>query len=486
MLGYNILQQYKIDDKKIIEKNLFRPVIYGISIDNNNTSILDDGISFSKKNNIYILKFCVSDITEFLNSDSDLILKAKKTRSEKENIFLFPLEIKKAFSLNKNKIKLSITIEIQLNEKYKVIDTKVYESAFINKENFSYDKVDRVLLSNPDKNSLIFQLSKLSENLYYQRFKTKKVLDSKAILREIVILANQQMAYYCNEKNIQCIYENQTIKCYKKYSLKQTNYLTFSSPMRKLADLINHYQIKKGLKETSKNTIVYPYTKDKLENLVKDLNKDNCLSDYKYIIRKEVLTAIKEKQKINQDILDKVLIEIKQGRIEIFMIFYIIFSLYTDNSIKEVLIKNLKNNAIKNWELSLFRFLKKRSCLDIEIDYPFNNNVKNSKGFYKTKVQSQKKSRIILHMDKKLFYFHSKKSGSKAFSKNTMVKVLTKIHKYIIQNNLDIFKWLYLYKSQVLILGFFFLFSYSNIIFWNSTWYNNFWMSKKFFLFFYR
>ena len=434
---YKILQKYKIDTSKILSKNLDRPVVRGITIDNDNAFFLDDGISISRDKSNYILKVSVTDVSECIEKNSILDNTARKILCENPENMLFPGKVKEnCFSLNIDKINLSITVEIHIDNKFNIKKSIVYKSAFISNYNYSYKEIDDKLKDKPIE---IKRLTNLAKGLYFKRTGEITELDSPNILKEIIILANSQIAIFCKENNIPVIYENKDPKCYNKYTTEVRPYTTFSSPMRKYLDIIVQRQIKSFINAKKDNKNPNYYSKDFLSKLCIELNEYNCQRNYNFAIKKGVYTALKQKKTITNEIIEKIKHEIEHERIEHFMLYYIIFSNNCDINTKRYFLDILKKNKIRNWYQSLFTFISSKTNLYIYVENPTYSKQKINQKRYREKISEKKTTLITLTIKGKSFTFYGKKKGSDSLSIKAMEGVMLKIYKYVIENNENIF-----------------------------------------------
>ena len=449
---YKILQKYGIDTQSIISSNLHRPVLRGISIDNDNAFFLDDGINLTKRKNIYILQVSVTDVSECIEKDSILEKSASLTLCESDQAMLLPAQIKQhCLSLNLEKVNLSLTIELHIDNNLNVIKRTIYESVFINKCKYSYNEVDTILQSKTAiKDIRILRLSKLAEKLHCKRCVSYKTLDASDILKEIIILANSQIADFCSSNNIPIVYENKNPKCFNKYTVDKTTYTTFTSPMRKYLDLVVQSQLKSYLNAKNNNySPKYLYSNYYLSELSDKLNKYNCSRNYNYAIKSEVHNALKQKETINNETVDKILHELEKNRVEPFIIFYIIFSPYTDNIIKEIFFNIIKKNLINEWPQAFFTFLNVRTNIYIYTESPNTHKRYIDSKFKKEKQSDKKNSVITIKINNESFIFYGKKRSSETLSTKAMQNILNRVYKYINNHNINIFNEHILFEDWV-------------------------------------
>lgn len=440
--NYNILQGYGINTTDIYQKNAHRPILYGISIDDNNALFYDDGIKLMKKGEFYILQISITDITECIPFESNLDIKARDILIDKDKTLLFPIIVKReCLSLRQNQVNLTLTLEVKVNSNLTILSRKIYESAFINKKAYSYKTFDEALLVKKTlRNPHVERLSKFAEKIFFKKTQTHEKLNADSIVKHIMIFANTQVTIFCKENNIPVIYENKDPLYDSKYTTNETAYTTFTSSMRKYNDIIVHSQIKQYLKNkklTVQKDVDYKYSSNLLTDFVVKLNIFNCKQDNNSSIKEAVANFVYKKEKLEQRIIKTLNIEIENNRVEPFAIFYIIFSLHCDKELRDHLVKVLNKNIVNNWTIALFTFIKNHTILSISMGYKGKNNVSR---YYKEKKSLLRNSIVILKVNDKTFDFIQKKKRNETLSSKAMERLLTKLYKYIHVNEINIFR----------------------------------------------
>ncbi len=433
--NYEILQKYGIDTKNIYEKNKNRKVIYGISIDNNTTSFYDDGISLFRKNGNYILQISITDTTECIPFGSSLDIKARKILLDNEKIFLFPLKVKNScLGLKKDQVNLTFTIEIVLNHKLEILSRRFFKSAFVNRKSYSYNSFDEELKrKNYLKDSTVYKLSSFTEKLYFKVNNVLKKLNADEIVECLMGFTNKQVALYCNENNIPVIYHNKLPKCENKYTLTNTEYTTFTSPMRKYTDIITHLQIKSYL-ESGNNA--YPLDRKRLEKIVYELNTLNCMQNNNNFARELIQKLINSNSYISTETIERILPTLEREKVDPFVVFYILYYLNSEENIKQIIIQFFKRKINKMWSRALYAFIKYNTNLEIELDISTNKSGKR----YREKKSANRNSTIYLKIDNKVFEFTQKRKTNEQLSSKAMEMLFSKLYKYIHDYNINIFE----------------------------------------------
>jgi hypothetical protein len=446
--NYNILQQYGINTDNIYQKNAHRPVLNGISIDNDNASYFDDGIKVFREKGIYILQVSITDVTECIPYSSNLDIKAREILIEKNSIFLFPLKVKnQCLSLKQDQVNLTLTLEVKFDSNLTILNRRIYESAFINKKNYKYSAFDKILMFKKAlKDPHIERIRILAEKIFFDKFKAYKLLNADDIVKQIMIFANTQVTIYCKDRNIPIIYENYDSLCYNKYTIEQTEYSTFSSSMRKYNDIIVHRHIKDYLNSNEYigtgllKKVNYTYSIYLLKTIVDNLNIVNCKRNNNHLIKESVIESVYQNRQLEQKIIDDLHIEIKNDSVEPFIVFYIIFSLHSDFQLREYLLKVIRKNLVNSWIKGLFSFIKYRTTLDITM----GNHTKDlNDKCRESKKSVRKNSIVILEINNETFTFTQKKKRNENLSSKAMERLCTKLYKYIHDNEINIFSELY-------------------------------------------
>jgi len=434
LANYAVLQNYGIDTNNIYKKNTNRPVIYGITIDNNVGSFLDDGITLSKKNGKYILQISITDVSECIPLNSKLDLVARKKQIDNDKNFLFPIKVKKeCLSLNQSQVNLAFTFEIILNSNLDTINIRFFKSAFVNQKSYTHNSFDQEIeKGKKTENSMAIKIKSFTEKLYYKVNGEMRILNADKLVECLMVYTNKQVATYCNKNDIPVIYHNKSSSCENKYTLDKTGYTTFTSPMRKYTDIITHIQIKNYLE----NKRDYSFNNTKLQKIVNQLNELNCLQNNNNFSRKLVQNIISNEEIIDFSIYQKLIPILEKEIVDPFVIFYIIYYINTDEKIKNLLLSYFSKQINKIWGRALFAFIKYNTNLKIELHINCKRNGKR----FKDKKSVNRNSTIYLNIDGKVFEFTKKRKRNEQLSSKAMEMLFSKLYKYIHDNKINIFE----------------------------------------------
>jgi exoribonuclease II len=442
-----ILQKYGINIYSIDSKNKNRPILEGISIDNNDAYFHDDGIKLYKQKAFFVLEISISDVSEFVTKDSKLDILAKEQLFQTDQSSLYPVDLKKAcLSLSKSYKKHTLTLTLKLDNDLNVISRDISKTRFVNKNNYSYNQYDRLLDTNQRK--LDFhtkRLSSFAEKLFYKKNLTHKRLLSDEIVKEIMILANSQIAIYCSERNIPIIYENKEAETKNKYTTQVTNYATFTSPMRKYVDFVTHSQIKSFLdRDKSKDNddftnVEYIYSQDELNQILKRLNEINNRRFINHHLRKNIQEVVFNKKELTEEVVCNILVQIRNNQADPYIMFYVVFSLHFDKTIRDELFNKIKKNKEIDLTKALFSFIKYISKIEISLMNKHVGQLSNQGRFLKVKKSEKRNSSVIIKIDEKEHIFTEKKKPNEMVSSKAMERMFTKLYKIINENNINIF-----------------------------------------------
>lgn len=265
-----------------------------ISIDWVESKDLDDAYTIEKmKNWWYMIKVAISDVSESIlpltNIDLEAFKRSTSVYFENYSIPMIPKSLSEdKLSLNHNQSRLTLTVQIELDEKYDVKQSFIYESVTYNKNRFDYKSFSDDFMNIWSEYHELFDLSYyVAKKLYLKRL-NKWAIDydesdrrimiwrniklwkniAQLIIQEFMILANKEVAKFTSRNNLNSIYRNhmsrhkwEDVSWYKflerasydevmKYHLwlAEEYYTHFTSPIRRYADLIIHRVIKQHLR----------------------------------------------------------------------------------------------------------------------------------------------------------------------------------------------------------------------------------------------
>lgn len=249
-------------EKKIIRKNITD--IHFISIDPIGSTDIDDAI-YINDDMVYIT---IAQPIIFLNKNIiEEMLKTKfSTIYGNNSIHLFGEEITKKSSLIKNKIRYSYTVIFKNRKLY-----DHYPSIVIIKDNYSYDYV------NNNMRDYIVGFNDAQSMISYYMMMTNNAIGN--------IMKNKNMIYrITTKKSMNAIYNYDNNNNYHS-KLNKSNYLHFTSPIRRLVDNIIHMKLTYNIDIKSDintiNDISSSITKFH-RNLELEKNINNIINDIDY------------------------------------------------------------------------------------------------------------------------------------------------------------------------------------------------------------
>ncbi|MCH2232387.1 MAG: RNB domain-containing ribonuclease [Crocinitomicaceae bacterium] len=330
-----------------------------------------------------------------------------------KNIPMFPHELSEdKLSLLEDKLRLTVTIRITLDSHANIQDTSLHLTHLTNLKRFSYTSADASL---HDPSSPFFQMLRYCE-LWAQKLAWKRqdvgaiglssvggvnldeegrilttpLYHSQQIIQEFMILANTAVASLAEKHRLPILYRNHTASAVAPkskelietlttlglpelvrqklqswlnpatyspavighFALALPAYTHFTSPIRRVADYVNHRILKAVFIEGQDS----PYTVDELEAIAKHINnkrtevkeqrdehfREKRLNETVNILRdkgkienlsdKEFSQIIKDSLRVSK--LDKIVPEaisrIQQGNIKPVDLYYLIFGEYND------------------------------------------------------------------------------------------------------------------------------------------------------------
>jgi len=306
-----------------------------ITIDDETTKDIDDGISLVENETGYQLGIHIADPSHFVIKDTNLDKEAKNRASSiylpDRTIGMLPKELSEDISsLVENQERLALSIIVNLSKNFDILNFNIFQSLIKVSKRLTYEQAD-LILENDNKLKILLQISKkimqnrinngaLTFNKQELRIKVNehkeisiskyKEYQSNLIVSEIMILANTLVAEFCSNNKIPCIYRfqdepSQIIefsadidpvllfykqrKFIKKSEVSTINkfhsglgvnsYTQITSPIRRYIDLVIHRQIKEFI---NKKSVVY--SEDNLKEIITYtdyiLNNINIIQKY--------------------------------------------------------------------------------------------------------------------------------------------------------------------------------------------------------------
>jgi ribonuclease R len=316
-LYQGVLHKYQLLQKQIkIDKNIINIIKnidnYNditnhniISIDPLQTIDIDDAISFYKlSDNNFKIGIHISDVIGTLKDiNLDYILNNKLSTSIYPphcNIHMLPSILSEnILSLLPNKKRKAITLWLIINNN-KIISSKIEKTIIVNKHKYSYDEFTNRHFNNINSKYQIF--IQLVKNLKYKNLynKFKNSFDSHKLIEKLMIIYNCEACLFIKNNEESPIYRIHTnhiepeilnnidyeLKDFLNiihtnsaeysfnnnnnyhYSLDITDYIHFTSPIRRYVDCYNHSLIHKILSNSPTIDIDISYI-NKINKLVK-------------------------------------------------------------------------------------------------------------------------------------------------------------------------------------------------------------------------
>ncbi|KAI9129245.1 ribonuclease catalytic domain-containing protein [Acaryochloris sp. CCMEE 5410] len=303
-----------------------RPQVQGITIDGPTSRDLDDAIWIEATESGAVLSVHIADVSEIVEIGSSLdevAIERTTTRYfSKGNAPMLPRPLSEdKLSLLENQKRPTLTIQVTLDANAQMIDTEIFESWLTSQKRFTYAEA-----SQPVSHSAFQETLEMAHqwalHLYRNRLTSGAIgatqtaqgqwlteegslsrsehHRSHILIQEFMILANRAVAQWLADQDIPALYRNHTARAIAPdretmyqtlltlgssaairqrlyswmnraeyaptlighFALNLPAYCHFTSPIRRLADLINHRIVKAVLKQQE-----VPYTVLELEQL---------------------------------------------------------------------------------------------------------------------------------------------------------------------------------------------------------------------------
>ena len=264
------------------------PIIQAFSIDEEDSSDLDDAISLEELEDGYILGIHISDLASRLDPASELFNIARERVS---SLYLapgvtplLPLELsQETFSLKEGNIRPCLSLSLHLNRSYDITDWQFHFSQVEIIRNYSYREVDRALDQIPfntlRKISRAFSDQREKQNpelqekqiVWYFKLAGDRIVGkridfsspSRQIVEELMVSYNSLFATRARALNLPLLFRNvsttgitdtrQNSKAFLSTQpdyhpgLGVSAYAHASSPIRRFTDLVNQMQMQAAL-----------------------------------------------------------------------------------------------------------------------------------------------------------------------------------------------------------------------------------------------
>ncbi|ABW31604.1 RNB domain-containing ribonuclease [Acaryochloris marina] len=323
-----------------------RPQVQGITIDGPTSRDLDDAIWIEATESGAVLSVHIADVSELVEMGSILdkvALSRTVTRYfSNGNAPMLPRPLSEnKLSLLEGEARPTVTVQVTLNPNAQMVDVKIFESWLVSQKRFTYAEASQPKSSTPFHNTLEMA-HQWASHLYRNRLTSGsigatqtaqgqwlteegsliqgKLHPSHILIQEFMILANLAVAQWLADQDIPALYRNHTARAIAPdretmyqtlltlgsnaairqrlhswmnravyspvlighFALNLPAYCHFTSPIRRVADLINHRIVKARLKHQG-----LPYTQSELVKLgqhiaqVKDEHKEQASEFFK-------------------------------------------------------------------------------------------------------------------------------------------------------------------------------------------------------------
>ena len=247
-----------------------RPQVQGITIDGPDSRDLDDAIWIEPITTGAILFIHIADVSELVGIGSildEVAIERLETRFFSSGYDpMLPLELSEdKLSLLEGKPRPTLTVKVTLNHHADIEQSEIFESWLIAGENLNYEQCNEILLALSLRHCHVdyhayYPMLKLCqlwvERLSQQRtgivdrenpiptesdlgeslscIKVNQQYHSQTIVQTFMVLANRAVTRWLTERKL--------------YALKRLSYYPFTSPIRRVSDLINHRIVKASLR----------------------------------------------------------------------------------------------------------------------------------------------------------------------------------------------------------------------------------------------
>ena len=397
--GYSMAAKREAGNVVIDDQSPHRVLVEWITIDGRESRDLDDGMWAEKmKNGWYMLQVSIADPSEVIEPlgiiDTEAMKKTTSIYLNTHTIHMLPPKLSTDLvSLNHNKTRLSLTIQLEFDENMDVVTSDIFESKFYNKKRFDYESFSSQFQNRYsdfyDQLDLLYEITK---KLYAKRmekwavdfdesdrrigwFEAKKAIAS-LIVQEAAIAANISSSIYVIKNKIEGIHRNHMPEYrWKKMPTKtsdweralygiemnyhrwlaEEHYTHFTSPIRRLADLILHRQIKSHLRDDEP-----VYNKEDLSVLTHHINTQRSVLEILWKTHNYNAARLQRHRKVKRRF-EKV--KEQNGWLKVYHIKedirkWVKTWLKLPKEIRDDIIEQIKNGRdIESWSWSLWVFL---------------------------------------------------------------------------------------------------------------------------------
>lgn len=406
---------YDVFTKNELEKYIDYRDTYTVAVDPKGCLDIDDALSYEFKDNQHIIGIHIADVSSYVDK-LDLYYFIKKKfftvycPHKKFNIFPNILA-DHLFSLKYNKDRLAMSVFIYLDEEFKMINYKVTNTIIKLNRTMTYEKSNNLIKSGEKNMKNIFEISKKIRSLLSEEhIELPTEYDSHNMIENYMLLANKLTAEYLikNNKNPilrihnepkfqmdlgECQIKNQEVlnflnyyqlECavYKKYNpeidynyyhygLNLKYYTHFTSPIRRIIDILIHLQVKEVV--TNKSSDILTKLQIECEKVNEQQKKDKKM--YREI---ETINIINNK--LNKETYKSYVIDFKENQVSLYIpelkhlyrknlydkrLLSILNFEKTDNKIRVTNINTKTHIEFKKYQQIPVRILKNINKLDI-------------------------------------------------------------------------------------------------------------------------
>ncbi len=281
-----------------------RRYVEGITIDGATSLDLDDAIWAEPTEYGYRLSIHISDVSEAIETYSPIDVEAlQRTTSIYRRDYVIPMIphalSNKLLSLNGNQQNLTLSIDIDIDTEGNILGSNLYESRFQSLRRYNYDDFhhDAHTPESPHYDAITV-LDEIAQLLHRRRIargsqlyadiedyplreKVSKNLQASKnphrIIEATMIAANHEVARFLDQNNIAWVHREHLALDERAFYVPRyahhrwlalAGYTHFTSPIRRIADLINHRVIKAFLRKEPS-----PFVPETLTKLISYTNK---------------------------------------------------------------------------------------------------------------------------------------------------------------------------------------------------------------------
>jgi len=391
---------------------------FTVAVDPKGCLDVDDALTYEYKNNQHIIGIHIADVSYFVDKLDLYNFIQKKFFTiycphKKFNVFPNVLA-DHLFSLKCKQDRLALSLFIYLDEDYKMINYKFIKTIVKLNKNMTYEQANKLIKSNKGTISKMFKISKeIRKLLSEEQTELPEDYDSHNMIENFMLLANKLTAEYLIENNknpilrvhnepkfnldlSKCQIKNQEVlnflkyyqmQCatyknfnpendynYYHYGLNLKYYTHFTSPIRRVVDIIIHLQLKEILDNKPSNI---------LKKLNIDCDKINTQQKKDKKMYREMETINTINNKLSDKTYDSYIIDFKDNQLSIYIpeIKYLHRKkLYNENLLNltqfkitddKIIIENIKTKrkiSFEKYQSIKVTLLKKINKLDSMLD----------------------------------------------------------------------------------------------------------------------